>query len=116
IDSYRFRSPSNRSTASETDHHQFGSLIHRLSRKYRSLSFDTGLRLIASLSGSQTCGSPTRLVMSTSALNTDRKNVTGPTGYVLEDVPHFSELITSQTLLHIQIHYKTTLLTLLLSK
>ncbi|CAN6880245.1 unnamed protein product [Brassica oleracea] len=93
MDSHRFRSSSNRSTASETDHHQFGSLIPRLNRKYRSLSFDTGLRLIASLSGSQTFGSPTRLVMATSSLNSDRKIVTGPDGYILEDVPHFSHYI-----------------------
>ncbi|WZZ24568.1 hypothetical protein YC2023_007969 [Brassica napus] len=31
--------------------------------------------------------------MATSALNSDKKIVTGPAGYVLEDVPHFSDYI-----------------------
>ncbi|CAH2077609.1 unnamed protein product [Thlaspi arvense] len=93
MDSSRFRSSSNRSTPFETDHHQFGFLIPRISRRYRSLSFDSGLRLIVSLSGNQRSESPTRLVMSTSAPSSDRKIVTGPAGYVLEDVPHFSDYI-----------------------
>ncbi|CAN7070472.1 unnamed protein product [Brassica oleracea var. botrytis] len=94
MDSYRFKSSSKQSTSSETDHHhhhhhQFGSLIPRLGRKYRSLSFDSGLLLIVN----QRFESPTRLVMATSALNSDKKIVTGPAGYVLEDVPHFSDYI-----------------------
>ncbi|KAF2586623.1 hypothetical protein F2Q70_00034386, partial [Brassica cretica] len=87
-----FKSSSKQSTSSETDHHhhhQFGSLIPRLGRKYRSLSFDSGLLLIVN----QRFESPTRLVMATSALNSDKKIVTGPAGYVLEDVPHFSDYI-----------------------
>ncbi|CAA7037120.1 unnamed protein product [Microthlaspi erraticum] len=96
MDSSRFRSSSGRITASEADHHQLGFSIPRISRKYRSLSFDSGLRFIFSLSGgnqSLESPSPTRLVMATSALNSDRKIVTGPAGYVLEDVPHFSDYI-----------------------
>ncbi|XP_010438323.1 PREDICTED: ATP-dependent 6-phosphofructokinase 1 isoform X1 [Camelina sativa] len=91
MDYFRFRSSSSggRSTASETDHHQ---LIPRISRKYRSLSFDSGLRLIASLSNNhQRIESPTRLVMSSSVSNSDRKIVTGSAGYILEDVPHFTD-------------------------
>ncbi|KAG2240067.1 hypothetical protein Bca52824_091069 [Brassica carinata] len=92
--SYRFKSSSKQSTSSETDHHhhhRFGSLIPRLGRKYRSLSFDSGLLLIVNQRFESP--SPTRLVMATSALNSDRKIVTGPAGYVLEDVPHFSDYI-----------------------
>ncbi|KAG2240071.1 hypothetical protein Bca52824_091073 [Brassica carinata] len=90
----RFKSSSKQSTSSETDHHhhhRFGSLIPRLGRKYRSLSFDSGLLLIVNQRFESP--SPTRLVMATSALNSDRKIVTGPAGYVLEDVPHFSDYI-----------------------
>ncbi|KAG7541050.1 Phosphofructokinase domain [Arabidopsis thaliana x Arabidopsis arenosa] len=90
MDSFRFRSSSRRSTQSETDH-QLGFLIPRISRKYRSLSFDSGLRLIVSLSDNQSFESPTRLVMSSSVPNSDRKIVTGPAGYILEDVPHFTD-------------------------
>lgn len=97
MDSSRFRSCSGRSTEFETDHHhhQLGFLIPRISRKYRSLSFDSGLRLIISLSGNQRFEPPslTRLVMASSALNSDKKIITGPAGYVLEDVPHFSDYI-----------------------
>lgn len=103
MDSSRFRSSSGRSTASETDHHRLGFSIPRISRKYRSLSFDSGLRLIVSLSGGNQrfeSPSPTRLVMATSALNSDRKIVTGPAGYVLEDVPHFSDYIPNPPVRH----------------
>jgi len=91
MDLFRFRSSSRRSTQSETDHHhhQLGFLIPRISRKYRSLSFDSGLRLI--VSDNQSFESPKRLVMSSSVPNSDRKIVTGPAGYILEDVPHFSD-------------------------
>lgn len=88
--SFRFRSSPRRSTQSETDH-QLGFLIPRISRKYRSLSFDSGLRWIVSLSDNQSFESPTRLVMSSSVSNSDRKIVTGPAGYILEDVPHFTD-------------------------
>ncbi|KAJ4913391.1 ATP-dependent 6-phosphofructokinase 1 [Raphanus sativus] len=91
----RFKSSSSKqSTSSEPDHHhhhnQSGSLIPRLGSKYRSLSFDSGLLVIVN---NQRFESPTRLVMATSASNSDRKIVTGPAGYVLEDVPHFSDYI-----------------------
>lgn len=91
MDSFRIRSSSGRSTPFETDHNHLEFLIPRISRKYRSLSFDSGLRLIVSLSGNQRIDSPTRLVMSSSVPNSDRKIVTGPAGYVLEDVPHFTD-------------------------
>lgn len=91
MDSSRFRSSSGRSSPFEFDQHNLGFIIPRISRKYRSLSFDSGLRLIVSLSDNQRFESPTRLVMASSVSNSDRKIVTGPAGYVLEDVPHFSD-------------------------
>ncbi|ESQ54317.1 hypothetical protein EUTSA_v10024824mg [Eutrema salsugineum] len=51
----------------------------------------SGFRLLLPQISSKRFESPTRLVMATSALNSDRKIVTGPAGYVLEDVPHFSD-------------------------